>query len=416
MRATLLVSLAALAGLLPLASQASATACDDAIAAAEARHPEIPSGLLAAIGRVESGRSVKGGGMSPWPYTLNVDGSGHFFNNLGEAMGFLREDRNWQARSVDIGCMQVNLRHHPEAFGVHAHGFDAERNVDYAARFLLSLRQRLGSWSAAIMHYHSGDPVRQTAYLNKVRQQWRDTAPVVAVEGGSQVRRQPSATAVAGTLSGANPGAMQAPEQTMQDARQRFASGDYAGAGRLCESLRTAPAWQLEAHLCLGMVAESGGNPAVALGHYLEVLVAEPGHGPALRSLTRMAQFSPQVFDAWDKDLKWRDPAHALPVLLTLSRARLPRAADYLAQARTLAVTKGDAQALWVIATQYESAGQWSVARQLYEQLLDQMPQRQLQLSASMGPLIRERLQRLPATTVASAAPAAPPGAADASR
>jgi tetratricopeptide (TPR) repeat protein len=399
-----LLALLALAGLAPLAGHASETSCDSAIQVAETQYPDIPAGLLGAIGRVESGRAVGNGRLRPWPYTLNVEGAGYHFNGLTEAVAFLRENQNGQTRSIDIGCMQVNLRHHPEAFAQHAQGFDAQRNVDYAARFLVSLRERHGSWAAAVMRYHSGDPVRQSAYLGRVRKHWRDTASLaVAADtpGGP------------GTASAGTP--LTGPEQAMQSARQRFANGDYVGAARLCESAKNTPGWQQEAALCLGMAAESTGMPHDALGHYLQLLVAEPTHGPALRSMTRLAQYHPKVFHDWEKnqpsERQWREAAHALPLLLTLSRSRLPQAAHYLGNARTLARAQRDVQTLWVVALRYENTGQLAVARQLYEELLLALPQRAPGLVSAMQPLVRERLQRLPSpspTPVASASDTLP--------
>ena len=43
-------------------------------------------------------------------------------------------------RSIDIGCMQVNLMHHPNAFATLDAAFDPLANALYAARFLTELR------------------------------------------------------------------------------------------------------------------------------------------------------------------------------------------------------------------------------------------------------------------------------------
>jgi hypothetical protein len=71
-------------------------------------------------------------------------------------------------RSVDIGCMQVNLLYHPEAFRSVAEGFDPATNTRYAVRFLQELRARTGNWADSIAQYHSGDPERGAGYQRRV--------------------------------------------------------------------------------------------------------------------------------------------------------------------------------------------------------------------------------------------------------
>jgi hypothetical protein len=90
--------------------------------------------------------------------------------------------RRLQARgvqSVDVGCMQINLRHHPQAFATLEEGFDPQRNVAYAIRLLHELRRRHGDWPAAIMRYHSGTPQRGEEYARRVNLAW-GAAPAAA--------------------------------------------------------------------------------------------------------------------------------------------------------------------------------------------------------------------------------------------
>ena len=47
-------------------------------------------------------------------------------------------------RSIDIGCAQVNLMHHPDAFASLEQAFDPMANADYAARFLKQLHDTHG--------------------------------------------------------------------------------------------------------------------------------------------------------------------------------------------------------------------------------------------------------------------------------
>jgi soluble lytic murein transglycosylase-like protein len=60
-------------------------------------------------------------------------------------------------RSIDIGCMQVNLLHHPQAFASLEAGFDPATNVAYAVRFL-RLPRAYRDWNQAVAMYHSATP------------------------------------------------------------------------------------------------------------------------------------------------------------------------------------------------------------------------------------------------------------------
>jgi hypothetical protein len=149
-----------LAGLLLVAPPALAQSalCRAAISAAEAEY-EIPSRLLLGIGRVESGRRDPAtGAFDPWPWVINAEGRGSFFPSREAAIAAVRALQESGVRSIDVGCMQINLRHHPNAFANLEEAFDPLANARYAARFLTSLRQRAGDWTVASGHYHSQTP------------------------------------------------------------------------------------------------------------------------------------------------------------------------------------------------------------------------------------------------------------------
>ena len=143
-------------------------ACAEAIAAAE-RGSGIPAGLLLAIARVESGRPSPRGGVAPWPFAINAGGEGRFPESKAAAIAQVEALREAGIRSVDVGCMQVNLFHHPQAFPDLDAAFDPSRNVAYAARFLRDLFARTGNWAEAIAQYHSTEPGRGLAYHSRVR-------------------------------------------------------------------------------------------------------------------------------------------------------------------------------------------------------------------------------------------------------
>ena len=72
--------------LVPLALAQPLNACEQAGQAAEQKFG-VPSGMLLAIGRVESGRYDAGlGRVAPHPWTINVDGAPQWFDGSAEAV------------------------------------------------------------------------------------------------------------------------------------------------------------------------------------------------------------------------------------------------------------------------------------------------------------------------------------------
>ena len=166
MRARLPALAAALlvAGLAP----AHATGCTEAASAAE-RQAGVPAGLLAAIGQVESGRpDPRTGAIQPWPWTVNAAGEGRYFATPAEAAAWVDSERARGVASIDVGCFQVSLKYHPDAFATLAEGFDPVANARYAAGFLSDLARRFGNWPDAVAAYHSADAARGVPYRMQV--------------------------------------------------------------------------------------------------------------------------------------------------------------------------------------------------------------------------------------------------------
>ncbi|MDP2086192.1 MAG: hypothetical protein Q8K20_13405 [Gemmobacter sp.] len=138
------------------------TLCLREIRAAETRHA-IPAGLLLAIGLQEAGMT-SGETLTVWPWTVHAAGRGHFFATASEAEAFAQKALAADPL-VDVGCMQVNLRWHPDAFVSLAQAFDPAANVDYAARYLAGLAGPEADWRGAVGRYHSGQPEAQARYL-----------------------------------------------------------------------------------------------------------------------------------------------------------------------------------------------------------------------------------------------------------
>lgn len=149
-----------------------AEVCQVAGKAAELSHG-VPAGMLVAIGRVESGRrDPQTGRIVPWPWTINAAGTGQMFDRSEDVIDATQRLRVQGVQSIDVGCFQVNLQHHPDAFRDLAEAFDPQANANYAARFLVSLQAKLKTWEEAIAAYHSLTPELGAPYRDRVLQGW----------------------------------------------------------------------------------------------------------------------------------------------------------------------------------------------------------------------------------------------------
>ena len=143
--------------------------CDEAAAAAS-QAEGTPVNVLRAITRTETGRSGDGG-LQPWPWTVNMEGAGRWFDSPDEALAYATANFQRGARSFDVGCFQINYKWHGHAFSSIEEMFDPLTNARYAARFLRDLYQELGDWSAAAGAFHSRTPKyakRYTARFDRI--------------------------------------------------------------------------------------------------------------------------------------------------------------------------------------------------------------------------------------------------------
>lgn len=164
------VATAAAAPLPPWNVQQAAL-CSAAITTAETRHG-LPPGLLGSIAKVESGRPITGmGDVRAWPWTIDADGQGQFLDSRAAALAWAQQALARGVKFMDVGCMQVDLQMHPEAFHSLDEAFDPAINADYAARYLRSLYAEAGGdWDVAVGLYHSHTPELANAYRNRVAQ------------------------------------------------------------------------------------------------------------------------------------------------------------------------------------------------------------------------------------------------------
>lgn len=148
--------------------------CRAAIQAVE-REANLPAHLLTAIARVESGRrDPETGAFHPWPWTINAEGRGQFFPTRAAAIAEVQALQARGVRSIDVGCMQINLRHHPNAFANLDEAFEPLSNARYAARFLTELNSTRNDWARAAAAYHSQTPEFAEPYRARVMAAWAD--------------------------------------------------------------------------------------------------------------------------------------------------------------------------------------------------------------------------------------------------
>ncbi len=172
--------------LLSLAAVSPAVAgCVSSLVQAATRHG-VPPDLMLAIGHAESGWNA---------FAVNSAGDSHFPETAAAAVALVQDEQARGVVSIDVGCGQINLRWHEDAFGDLVEAFDPKSNAEYAAGFLAELKAAHGNWPTAVAHYHSNDPEAQQAYLERVTQRlavlqdgappgYFSTRPIVAAAPG----------------------------------------------------------------------------------------------------------------------------------------------------------------------------------------------------------------------------------------
>ena len=147
-------------------------ACQD-----EARRLEIQEGipklLLTAVTFTETGRrGPLGRQVMSWPWTLHAQGKSLHFDTKAKAATAVRALMAQGVKSIDVGCMQINLRYHPQAFTSVEEALDPRANLAYGVAYLKTLKTRHKGWPAAIQNYHSTNQAVNQRYRRKVFSIW----------------------------------------------------------------------------------------------------------------------------------------------------------------------------------------------------------------------------------------------------
>jgi hypothetical protein len=172
-----LLSLLLLPALLLAAAKVAQAADDATLCSVETARQEkaqsVPDHLLHAISLVESGRwdSDHKANLA-WPWTVNAEGEGRFLPSKQAAINEVLKLRARGVRNIDVGCMQVNLLAHPDAFASLDEAFEPASNVAYAGRFLNDLYRQAGNWAQAGAYYHSQTPELAAPYKTHLLAVW----------------------------------------------------------------------------------------------------------------------------------------------------------------------------------------------------------------------------------------------------
>ncbi len=140
----------------------------DAAARYAASQTGVPLSVLLAITRTETGRK-HGGKFAPWPWTVNMEGAGKWFDDVDQALAYVERHHSAGARSFDVGCFQLNYKWHGQHFSSIPDMFDPRENALYAASFLRDLYGEMGDWEKAAGAYHS----RTKKYANRYKKRFR---------------------------------------------------------------------------------------------------------------------------------------------------------------------------------------------------------------------------------------------------
>lgn len=188
----------------PVQARAYTEFRDDALVCMDAtqkfeKEYQIKEHLLTTISKVETGRWNEQRQQSmAWPWTINAQGKGRFFATKAEAVREVKRLQAQGVKSIDVGCMQINLAYHGKAFASVEDALDPQKNVEYGAKFLKKLYEnKKGDWIKAAMAYHSSVPFKARRYKNKlasayetIRQaQKAKGAPLFAKAGQSETKK-----------------------------------------------------------------------------------------------------------------------------------------------------------------------------------------------------------------------------------
>ena len=155
------------------ANDAKATSTIPPVYVVTAEVHAIPPLLFYAIAMQESGRydeRVKR--LRPWPWSLNVAGEAHYFENMDTAWDALRGFISKKPANIGIGLVQVTWPYNRHILQDPYTALEPTINLALGAQILRACFDRLDDWWLAVGCYHSPTPKHADAYRERVRRHW----------------------------------------------------------------------------------------------------------------------------------------------------------------------------------------------------------------------------------------------------
>ena len=149
--------------------------CAIAVAQAENEY-QIKKDLLQTIASVESGRWSKlRDKRVAWPWTVQSNGSGHYYKTKEEAVQAVKDLQAKGITNIDVGCLQINLKYHGQAFSSVEDALDPEKNAVYGAKFLKNMYEKNGhNWQRTAMQYHSKNHHKGLIYKKRLEKHFAE--------------------------------------------------------------------------------------------------------------------------------------------------------------------------------------------------------------------------------------------------
>ncbi len=142
------------------------------------RYCDVPARILYAVAKAESGRTIDGE-LSPWPWTLNIEGSSFYFESREDQFDALMIAIS-EGQIVDVGYMQLNWRWKFDLLISPWQATDPYFNITTGCRVIRNHYEAnsAAGWFEAVGRYHvesNSDKAvaRREAYTERVRRIWR---------------------------------------------------------------------------------------------------------------------------------------------------------------------------------------------------------------------------------------------------
>jgi hypothetical protein len=142
-----------------------------------ARETQVPVELLYGIALQETQAALGRHLTRPWPWTLNVCGTGYRYGSRAAVFVALNRWLKKGETRIDVGLMQIHWRYHSAKLGNSWIALSPRHNLRVAAVVLRACFRKSGTWKAATGCYHSTTPWRAAAYQASVEALMAGGAP-----------------------------------------------------------------------------------------------------------------------------------------------------------------------------------------------------------------------------------------------